>query len=148
MQDCLSCGIDILTHSGNSDRSQVILFNTGICNFINFIISPCTDHDNKHFGFGTDALVHNAYAFLFKLDLKLSGELCIVIVAKRDANAGVVLNKLFKMTALQSSFSVNIIALVGGRPKCLTLKDMIKCLVDHRHVVVIRRTMFELRKAK
>ena len=72
----------------------------------------------------------------------------IVIDVKRDANAGVVLNKLFKMTALQSSFSVNSIALVGGRPKCLTLKDMIKCFVDHRHDVVIRRTKFELRKAK
>ena len=72
----------------------------------------------------------------------------IVIDVKRDANAGVVLNKLFKMTALQSSFSVNNIALVGGRPKCLTLKDMIKCFVDHRHEVVIRRTQYELRKAK
>ena len=72
----------------------------------------------------------------------------IVIDVKRDANAGVVLNKLFKMTALQSSFTVNNIALVGGRPKCLTLKDMIKCFVDHRHDVVIRRTKFELRKAK
>ena len=72
----------------------------------------------------------------------------IVIDVKRDANAGVVLNKLFKMTALQSSFSVNNIALVGGRPECLTLKDMIKCFVDHRHDVVIRRTKFELRKAK
>ena len=72
----------------------------------------------------------------------------IVIDVKRDANAGVVLNKLFKMTALQSSFSVNNIALVGGRPKCLSLKDMIKCFIDHRHDVVIRRTQFELRKAK
>ena len=72
----------------------------------------------------------------------------IVIDVKRDANAGVVLNKLFKMTALQSSFSVNNIALVKGRPKCLTLKEMIKCFVDHRHEVVIRRTKYELRKAK
>ena len=72
----------------------------------------------------------------------------IVIDVKRDANAGVVLNKLFKMTALQSSFSVNNIALVKGRPKCLTLKDMIQCFVEHRHDVVIRRTKFELRKAK
>ena len=72
----------------------------------------------------------------------------IVIDVKRDANAGVVLNKLFKMTALQSSFSVNNIALVGGRPKCLNLKEMIKCFVDHRHDVVIRRTKYELRKAK
>lgn len=72
----------------------------------------------------------------------------IVIDVKRDANAGVVLNKLFKMTALQSSFSVNNIALVKGRPKCLSLKDMISCFVDHRHEVVIRRTKFDLRKAK
>ncbi len=72
----------------------------------------------------------------------------IVIDVKRDANAGVVLNKLFKMTALQSSFSVNNIALVKGRPKCLTLKEMIQCFVDHRHEVVIRRTQYELRKAK
>ena len=72
----------------------------------------------------------------------------IVIDVKRDANAGVVLNNLFKMTALQSSFSVNNIALVGGRPKCLNLKEMIKCFVDHRHDVVIRRTKYELRKAK
>ena len=72
----------------------------------------------------------------------------IVIDVKRDANAGVVLNKLFKMTALQSSFSVNNIALVNGRPKCLNLKDMIKCFVEHRHEVVIRRTQYELRKAK
>ena len=72
----------------------------------------------------------------------------IVIDVKRDTNAGVVLNKLFKMTALQSSFSVNNIALVKGRPRCLTLKDMIKCFVDHRHEVVVRRTQYELRKAK
>ena len=76
----------------------------------------------------------------------------IVIDVKRDANAGVGLNKLFKMTALQSSFSVNNIALVGKtgqqRPKCLSLKDMIKHFVDHRHEVVIRRTQYELRKAK
>ena len=72
----------------------------------------------------------------------------IVIDVKRDANAGVVLNKLFKMTALQSSFSVNNIALVNGRPKCLTLKEMISCFVEHRHEVVIRRTQYELRKAK
>ncbi len=72
----------------------------------------------------------------------------IVIDVKRDANAGVVLNKLFKMTALQSSFSVNNIALVKGRPKCLSLKEMIQCFIDHRHDVVIRRTKYELRKAK
>ena len=72
----------------------------------------------------------------------------IVIDVKRDANAGVVLNKLFKMTALQSSFSVNNIALVHGRPKCLNLKELIKYFVEHRHDVVIRRTQYELRKAK
>ena len=72
----------------------------------------------------------------------------IVIDVKRDANASVVLNKLFKMTALQSSFSVNCIALVHGRPKTLSLKDCIKYFVDHRHEVVIRRTKFDLRKAQ
>ena len=72
----------------------------------------------------------------------------IVIDVKRDANASVVLNKLFKMTALQSSFSVNCIALVHGRPKTLSLKDCIKYFVEHRHEVVIRRTKFDLRKAQ
>ncbi len=72
----------------------------------------------------------------------------IVIDVKKDANANVVLNKLFKMTQLQSSFSVNNIALVNGRPKCLNLKDLIKCFVDHRHEVVIRRTKFDLNEAK
>ncbi len=72
----------------------------------------------------------------------------IVIDVKKDANANVVLNKLFKMTQLQSSFSVNNIALVNGRPKCLNLKDLIKCFVDHRHDVVIRRTQFDLNEAK
>ncbi|MGM9693485.1 MAG: DNA gyrase subunit A [Alloprevotella sp.] len=72
----------------------------------------------------------------------------IVIDVKRDANANVVLNKLFKMTALQTSFAVNCIALVHGRPKLLTLKDCIKHFVDHRHDVVIRRTKFDLRKAQ
>ncbi|MEG1728469.1 MAG: DNA gyrase subunit A [Bacteroidaceae bacterium] len=72
----------------------------------------------------------------------------IVVDIKRDANANVVLNKLFKMTALQTSFSVNCIALVHGRPKLLTLKDCIKFFVEHRHDVVIRRTQYELRKAK
>lgn len=72
----------------------------------------------------------------------------IVIDVKRDANAQVVLNKLYKMTALQSSFSVNNIALVKGRPCLLNLKDMIKAFVDHRHEVVIRRTKFELAKAE
>lgn len=72
----------------------------------------------------------------------------IVIDVKRDANANVVLNKLFKMTALQSSFSVNCIALVKGRPRLLGLKDCIKYFVEHRHDVTIRRTQYELRKAQ
>ncbi len=72
----------------------------------------------------------------------------IVIDVKRDANARVVLNKLFKMTPLQSSFSVNSIALVKGRPKLLTLKDCIANFVEHRHNVVIRRTKYDLRKAE
>lgn len=72
----------------------------------------------------------------------------IVVDVKRDANANVVLNKLFKMTALQSSFAVNCVGLVHGRPKTLTLKDCIQVFVEHRHDVVIRRTQFELRKAQ
>ena len=72
----------------------------------------------------------------------------IVIDVKKDANANVILNKLFKMTALQSSFSVNCIALVKGRPRLLTLKDCVRYFVDHRHDVTIRRTNFELRKAR
>lgn len=72
----------------------------------------------------------------------------IVIDIKRDANASVVLNKLYKMTALQTSFGVNTIALVHGRPKTLSLKDCIKYFVEHRHEVVIRRTEYDLRKAK
>ena len=72
----------------------------------------------------------------------------IVVDVKRDANAKVVLNKLFKMTPLQSGFSVNCIALVKGRPRLLTLKDCISNFVGHRHEVVIRRTQFELRKAE
>ena len=72
----------------------------------------------------------------------------IVIDVKKDANANVILNKLFKMTALQSSFSVNCIALVKGRPRLLTLKDCVRYFVEHRHDVTIRRTKFELGKAK
>jgi len=72
----------------------------------------------------------------------------IVVDCKRDANANVILNKLFKMTALQSSFSVNSIALVKGRPRLLTLKDCIRLFVEHRHDVTIRRTKFELQKAR
>ena len=72
----------------------------------------------------------------------------IVIDLKRDANAKVILNKLYKMTALQTSFSVNCIALVKDRPRLLTLKDCIANFVEHRHDVVIRRTQYELRKAQ
>ncbi len=72
----------------------------------------------------------------------------IVVDVKRDANARVVLNKLFKMTPLQTGFSVNAIALVKGRPRLLTLKDCISNFVDHRHEVVIRRTKYDLRKAE
>lgn len=72
----------------------------------------------------------------------------IVIDVKRDFNANVVLNKLYKMTALQTSFAVNCIALVKGRPRLLTLKDCIKYFVEHRQEVVIRRTQFDLRKAQ
>ena len=72
----------------------------------------------------------------------------IVYVLKRDAVPNVVLNKLFKYTQLQSSFSVNNIALVNGRPELLNLKDMIKHFVDHRHEVVVRRTEYELRQAE
>ena len=72
----------------------------------------------------------------------------IVIDVKRDANASVVLNKLYKMTALQTSFGVNNVALVHGRPKTLNLRDLVKYFVEHRHEVVIRRTQFDLRKAK
>ena len=72
----------------------------------------------------------------------------IVIDIKRDANSNVVLNKLYKMTALQSSFSVNNIALVHGRPRMLNLKDLIHYFVEHRHEVVIRRTQYELGEAE
>jgi DNA gyrase subunit A len=72
----------------------------------------------------------------------------IVVDLKRDANARVVLNKLFKMTPLQTSFSVNSIALVKGRPQLLTLKDFISNFIEHRHEVTIRRTKYDLRKAE
>lgn len=72
----------------------------------------------------------------------------IVIKLKSDANANVVLNKLYKMTQMQSSFSVNNVALVNGRPKTLNLKEMLVAFIDHRHEVVIRRTKFELKKAQ
>ena len=72
----------------------------------------------------------------------------IVVDVKKDANANVILNKLFKMTQLQSSFSVNCIALVKGRPRLLSLKECVGYFVEHRHDVTIRRTQFDLRKAK
>ena len=72
----------------------------------------------------------------------------IVVDVRRDANANVVLNKLFKMTALQTSFAVNCIALVHGRPKLLNLKQCIQYFIEHRHDVVIRRTRYDLRKAQ
>ena len=72
----------------------------------------------------------------------------IVVDCKRDANANVLLNKLFKMTALQSSFSVNNIALVKGRPRLLNLKECVKYFVEHRHDVTIRRTKYDLKKAQ
>lgn len=72
----------------------------------------------------------------------------IVIRLKSDANANVVLNKLYKMTQMQASFSVNNVALVNGRPKTLNLKELLQSFVDHRHDVVIRRTKFQLGKAQ
>lgn len=72
----------------------------------------------------------------------------IVIRLKSDANANVVLNKLYKMTQMQASFSVNNVAIVNGRPKTLNLKEILQAFIDHRHDVVIRRTRFELRKAE
>lgn len=72
----------------------------------------------------------------------------IVIDVKKDANANVILNKLFKMTALQSAFSVNCIALVNRRPRLLSLKECVKYFVEHRHDVTIRRTKYDLRKAQ
>lgn len=72
----------------------------------------------------------------------------IVVDVKRDANSNVVLNTLFKMTALQSSFGVNNIALVKGRPRLLNLRDMVSLFVEHRHDVVIRRTKYELAEAE
>ena len=72
----------------------------------------------------------------------------IVIRLKSDANANVVLNKLYKMTQMQASFSVNNVALVNGRPKLLNLKELLQSFIDHRHDVVIRRTKFQLGKAQ
>lgn len=72
----------------------------------------------------------------------------IVIKLKNDANSNVVLNKLYKMTQMQSSFSVNSVALVNGRPKTLSLKEILQAFIDHRYDVVTRRTKFDLRKAE
>ncbi len=81
-------------------------------------------------------------------DTSARGKINIVIDIKKDANARVVLNKLFKLTQLQTSFSVNNVALVNGRPKTLNLKEILEAFVEHRHDVVIRRTRFELKKAE
>ncbi len=81
-------------------------------------------------------------------DTSARGKINIVVDVKRDANARVVLNKLFKMTQLQTSFSVNNVALVNGRPKTLNLKELLEAFVDHRHEVVIRRSRYELKKAE
>ena len=81
-------------------------------------------------------------------DTSARGEIHIAIDVKRDANANVVLNKLYKMTQLQTSFSVNNVALVNGRPRTLNLKQILESFVEHRHEVVIRRTRYELRKAE
>ncbi|MDE6717950.1 MAG: DNA topoisomerase 4 subunit A, partial [Muribaculaceae bacterium] len=81
-------------------------------------------------------------------DTSARGKINIVIEIKRDANARVVLNKLYKLTQLQTSFSVNNVALVNGRPKTLNLKELLEAFVEHRHEVVIRRTRYELKKAE
>lgn len=81
-------------------------------------------------------------------DTSARGKINITIDIKKDANARVVLNKLFKLTQLQTSFSVNNVALVNGRPKTLNLKEILQAFVDHRRDVVLRRTRFELRKAE
>lgn len=72
----------------------------------------------------------------------------LVVEIKRDANANVVLNNLYKQTSLQTSFSINNIALVKGRPRLLVLRDLVELFVEHRHEVVVRRTQFELKKAQ
>ncbi|MDE6669731.1 MAG: DNA topoisomerase 4 subunit A, partial [Muribaculaceae bacterium] len=81
-------------------------------------------------------------------DTSARGKMHIAIDIKRDANARVILNKLYKLTQLQTSFSVNNVALVNGRPKTLNLKELLEAFVAHRHEVVIRRTRYELRKAE
>ncbi len=81
-------------------------------------------------------------------DISARGKINIVVDIKRDANAKVVLNKLFKLTALQTSFSVNNVALVNGRPKTLNLKEILEAFVEHRREVVLRRTRYDLKKAE
>ena len=81
-------------------------------------------------------------------DTSARGKMHIAIDIKRDANARVILNKLYKMTQLQTSFSVNNVALVNGRPRTLNLKELLAAFVDHRHEVVIRRTRYDLKKAE
>lgn len=80
-------------------------------------------------------------------DTSARGKMHIAIDIRRDANAKVILNKLYKMTQLQTSFSVNNVALVNGRPKTLNLKELLQSFIDHRHEIVIRRSRYELRKA-
>ena len=81
-------------------------------------------------------------------DLSSGKDVRVVVEVKKDANSNVLLNKLYKMTPLQSSFSVNNVALVEGRPKLLNLKELLQAFVDHRHDVVIRRTRFLIKKAE
>ncbi len=81
-------------------------------------------------------------------DISARGKIHIIIDVKREANASVLLNKLFKLTQLQTSFSVNNVALVNGRPRTLNLKELLENFVAHRHEVVIRRTRYELNKAE
>lgn len=81
-------------------------------------------------------------------DLSSGKDVRVVVEVKKDTNANVLLNKLYKMTPLQSSFSVNNVALVEGRPKLLNLKELLQAFVDHRHDVVIRRTRFLIKKAE
>ena len=81
-------------------------------------------------------------------DTSARGKMHIAIDVKSDANPKILLNKLYKMTQLQTSFSVNNVALVNGRPKTLNLKELLQAFIDHRHEVVIRRTRFELAKAE
>lgn len=81
-------------------------------------------------------------------DTSARGKINIIIDVKRDANANVILNKLYKLSQLQTSFSVNNVALVNGRPRTLNLKELLENFVSHRHEIVIRRTKFELAKAQ